>query len=355
MNVDLYIDTLDWSNPTVLDFRYIYYLMKMCQERCVLCGRFSTKLKTTNFYPFGLFNIQQLQYLYAETFYMAYYYFFNPENFKEEFWNNGHPTRLPCYTLKDMCEIADFDFFANPLIPGQPLPYYDKFLLPLKKVLGALKILLVDSGIDIKNTYRYLITDAQMPDTITTGKQKVDFYEDINSLVSQGLKQIRWGYTSRNSLGYTVNIYKYSWTEYENNDDGTTDKKTYSANRWQNLVYSTSEKIDVLKFFPPGVPYDIYLYQHTSFRVGVYPFWSSSYWQPIIKCQSGTIPSNGFLEDIEISLPSTGAELNLDIKSEIPIYEFTDDSDATPMKRAAIGCMYSILMTVDISSKLNYR
>jgi hypothetical protein len=38
-----------------------------------------------------------------------------------------------------MCEIADFDFFSNPFIPGQPLNYYTKFLKPLHDVLASYK------------------------------------------------------------------------------------------------------------------------------------------------------------------------------------------------------------------------
>jgi hypothetical protein len=38
-----------------------------------------------------------------------------------------------------MCEIAEFDFFNNPMTPGQPASYYTKFLLPMKKVLAKFK------------------------------------------------------------------------------------------------------------------------------------------------------------------------------------------------------------------------
>lgn len=50
-----------------------------------------------------------------------------------------------------MCTIANFDFFANPFIPGQPIKYYEKFLKPIHDVLAEFKY--------VWNNYFIYLTD----------------------------------------------------------------------------------------------------------------------------------------------------------------------------------------------------
>lgn len=122
MKLDLDTENLDWGKATVNDFRYIYHLAKMCNERMVYgavphSGVASFVFNFTEFYPFGLFNFNQIKMIYQTMIYLGIAIYFNPNNFDEKYWKRHNNTKLWCYSIKDMCEIADFDFFSNPLLP----------------------------------------------------------------------------------------------------------------------------------------------------------------------------------------------------------------------------------------------
>lgn len=92
-----------------------------------------------NFSPFGPVAFETLLQIYHATLYLGNYVYLNEDIFNEDLFENGLIKRPITFTLKDMCEIAEFDFFRKPFVPGQPLEYYTQFLLPLKKVLTKFK------------------------------------------------------------------------------------------------------------------------------------------------------------------------------------------------------------------------
>lgn len=116
MKIDLDTSNLDWTKASVMDFRYIHHLREMVLERMNFGGAFGF-FNYNDYFPFGLFNFQQILMIYKAMLWMGTSIFFNRNNFDEKYWHNSNNLKLWCYTLKDMCEIAEFDFFANPLIP----------------------------------------------------------------------------------------------------------------------------------------------------------------------------------------------------------------------------------------------
>lgn len=92
-----------------------------------------------NFSPFGPVAFETLLQIYHATLYLGNYAYLNEDIFNEDLFENGLIKRPITFTLKDMGEIGEFDFFRKPFVPGQPLEYYTQFLLPLKKVLSKFK------------------------------------------------------------------------------------------------------------------------------------------------------------------------------------------------------------------------
>lgn len=92
-----------------------------------------------NFSPFGPVAFETLLQIYHATLYLGNYVYLNEDIFNEDLFEKGLIKRPITFTLKDMCNIAEFDFFKKPFVPGQPLEYYTQFLLPLKKVLSKFK------------------------------------------------------------------------------------------------------------------------------------------------------------------------------------------------------------------------
>lgn len=92
-----------------------------------------------NFSPFGPVAFETLLQIYHATLYLGNYAYLNEDIFNEDLFERGLIKRPITFTLKDMGEIGEFDFFRKPFVPGQPLEYYTQFLLPLKKVLSKFK------------------------------------------------------------------------------------------------------------------------------------------------------------------------------------------------------------------------
>lgn len=401
MRLDLDTSNLDWNNPTVLDFRYVYHLAKMCNERISYSGAVGNAanyiFNFTDFYPFGFFNFNQILMLYKTMVYLGVFIYFNPDNFDEKYWHNANNTKLWGYSLKDMCEIGEFDFFSNPLIPGQPLNYYNKFLLPIKKVLAAYKYMWTNmtgaetgtlSDHTIKGRYLNAVTLPQKTVTIDgetktatiNGNERVNFWEDIDNIIDQCKSQqygklyshpdVSISQKSLSPLGYTIALHREQWIW--NGYDGEGDYDLYSADVWSDLVTVWEGVYEFAMIFPSNCQYTIYLYQ-----IGSGPIWSretnsdsflpaynSSPWGRIIERQSGTTNSTGIIKET-ISLPdSDGYKFDVSVKNRIPVSEFyTTKATSTSgnyktnnnklLQKAFVNCKYLPLVVVDVSSKLS--
>lgn len=385
MKLDLDTSNLDWSKATVRDYRYIHHLMLMIHERWTKLGMapsgFPTSatnrivsnaynvvsgiFKMNRYSPGGILSWDQLAAIYHSMIYLGLYVYFNPDNFKEDYYKNGDLRRLPIFDLKDMCRIAEFDFFANPFIPGQPIDYYSQFLLPIKKVLSAYK--LISTNVYLLKRYDYSIGVGPKAGTGSTVDGDVTLLEppykiiddrrrkyegrDLIEFLANGQNHINTlkeyyqcfkdevKYTERYpnrsnphgdtsiaeyygtigpALGYSykVSYTMMKWTDYDRNKD--------SDNR---VVPSIDEGFIITSYaagfgnlyklaypYPAGLPYKVYLY-HTTNAVNWSakqentpsnpdaPRYFNSPWPMIMEVKSGTVPENN--EVIEwIELPS---------------------------------------------------
>jgi hypothetical protein len=132
----LNLNNLDWDRATVLDGRYIQYLYRMLEERLKLMEYKEAYIPCTIFEPFGPFRYEEIQIIYSYTIYLAVKEFLSPYAFEE---NNGY--RRFNFTYTDMERLTGFDFTENPLLPGQLLSFYDKFLKPLYLILQNMNVI----------------------------------------------------------------------------------------------------------------------------------------------------------------------------------------------------------------------
>jgi hypothetical protein len=385
MKLDLDTSNLDWSKATVRDYRYIHHLMLMIHERWTKLGmspsgfptNASNKAITTSYAdvsaifkmnrysPGGILSWDQLAAIYHAMIYLGLYVYFNPDNFKEEYYKDGDLRKLPVFDLKDMCRIADFDFFAHPFIPGQPIDYYSKFLLPIKKVLSAYK--LISTNVYLLKRYNSRISSSAQAGTSSDESGNLTVFEpqyktidgvkrkyegrDLIEFLSNGQNHIdalkdyyqcfkdnirfRERYSSRAEpladtapseyfgstnpvLGYSykVSYTMMKWTDYNRNRDSE-----------DRIVPSIDEGFIISSYavgfgnlyklaypYPAGLPYKVYLY-HTTNAVswsaknsGVpsdpkSPRYFNSPWPMIMEVKSGTVPENN--EVIEwVELPN---------------------------------------------------
>lgn len=376
MKLDLNTSNLDWSKATVRDYRYIHHLMLMINERWLQLGiapsglpsssssdRLPSEKPTsksvsaagTNIFrmnrysPGGLLTWDQLSSIYHAMTYLGLYVYFNPDNFKEENYVKGDLRKLPVFDLKDMCRIAEFDFFAHPFIPGQPIDYYSQFLWPIKKVLSAYKFISSNSYIIKQPTNESTPTPA----TGIAGstyyifpKQtvKVDGVEygllgndKINYLANgqNHLSALREYYECyKNGINFTEK-YKDRYVGYGNSGNTACLGYDYSVQSlyFASNDYNQSEEYHIdsglaitaytvtfgnlfklTSAYPAGLPYTIYLY-HTTYSKRAATWYSEFYnyapvpkyfnspWDMIIKVRDGVVPDN--CEVIEwIELPS---------------------------------------------------
>lgn len=387
MKLDLDTSNLDWSKATVRDYRYIHHLMLMIHERWTKLGmapsgfpsRVSNRtltnsysdisgiFKMNRYSPGGILSWDQLAAIYHAMIYLGLYVYFNPEHFKEEYYKDGDLRRLPVFDLKDMCRIAGFDFFAHPFIPGQPIDYYSQFLLPIKKVLSAYK--LIATNVYLLQRYDPYTTGSlsakagtssttdgdltlfeipyktidgkkrryegkDMIKFLADGKNHIDAVKDYYQCFKDGVnftdrypeRDLPWGDTAPSEytgstapvLGYNykVSYLSMQWTDYNRNKDSE-DRLVPSIDEGfiiSSYAVGFGNLYKVAYPYPAGLPYKVYLY-HTTTKV----YWAAkqlntgsdpggpryfnSPWPMIMEIKSGTVPANN--EVIEwIELPS---------------------------------------------------
>lgn len=387
MKLDLDTSNLDWSNATVRDYRYIHHLMLMIDERWTKLGMspsgFSTRIsnkvitssysdvscifKMNRYSPGGILSWDQLAAIYHAMVYLGLYIYFNPDNFKDEYYKNGDLRKLPVFDLKDMCRIADFDFFAHPFIPGQPIDYYSQFLLPIKKVLSAYKLISTNvyllkrfdpysaTGISAKvgtssaadgdlslfeipyktiDGRKYEYEGRDLIDFLADGQNHIDAVKDYYQCFKDGVR-----FTDRYPERGVPHV-ETTTTEYYGSTApilGYNYKVSYLTERWTNydrnkdsedrVIPSIDEGFAITSYavgfgnlykvaypYPAGLPYKVYLY-HTTTKVAwsgkqlnvpsdpAAPRYFNSPWPMIMEVKSGTVPANN--EVIEwIELPS---------------------------------------------------
>lgn len=116
------------------------------------------------------------------------------------------------YSLLDMCQIADFDFFSNPFIPGQPLDFYEKFLKPLHDVLAA---------------YTKVWTNA-----LKAGKENEVKYIDSLILPPKTVNGTKYTYEGSDRVLYLGNIQNWK-TQLQNKEDPDTTGSEYATLGYQ--------------------------------------------------------------------------------------------------------------------------
>lgn len=373
MKMNLDTSNLDWNNATIRDYRYIHHLVLMIHERWTKLGLASSGLslnttaslkssgtstlpntfKICRFTPGGLLSWDQLSSIYHAMVYLGLYVYFNPDNFKEENYVRGDMRKLPVFDLKDMCRIADFDFFAHPFIPGQPLDYYSQFLNPIRKVLASYKY--------ISSNVYHLNNDAKTARTIGSsqictvgkrssiendilenpkkndndvyqGRDKIDFLADGSNHI-KACKEWYECYKNQESffdtyenrgtvndsiilqnsaiLGYdySVTTFYLPWTNYGNQVNAD-DQVYYSVD--EGLVINSfsvefGNLFKLVSAYPPGIPYTVYLC-HTTYKLFHPESWQvpryyNSPWDNILTIKTGTVPENGEVMEW-IELPS---------------------------------------------------
>lgn len=390
MKLDLDTSNLDWNNATIRDYRYVHHLMLMIHERWTKLGYPASGFPITyvsnglipssysntitpifqmcRYSPGGSVSWNQLAAIYHAMLYLGLYVYFNPDNFKEEYYKDGDLRKLPVFSLKDMCEIADFDFFAHPFIPGQPIDYYSQFLYPIKKVLSAYKQ--ISSNTFAVKHYSYYSSDMNskvgthwsygqryddcmvLPIPRKTvddrkytyeGRDLIDFLSDSKNHLKclkdyyecykngenyQEKYPDRYGDLHGDTcqsdspvLGYNyiVSYSDFRWSNYNQNMDSD-DNIIYSIDSGfviTSYAVSFGNLFKVAFPFPAGIPYKTYLY-HTTASVNWNgknenvpsklndPRYFNSPWPMIIEKGSGTVPANN--EVVEwIELPSWDA------------------------------------------------
>ena len=129
------------------------------------------------------------------------------------------------FSLQDMCEIADFDFFKHPFIPGQPLDYYEIFLKPLHDVLASYKKIWTNVLKALNNKKVLQLRSITLPQYDgpadysgrIQGPDAVKFQGNIQNWLKQMKESNKTYETSQaTSLGYQV-AFQYQtgyWTPY---------------------------------------------------------------------------------------------------------------------------------------------
>ena len=99
---------LDWNNPSIFDFRYIWYLARMVQERSIGIGLIPGEVNYSNSYvdygntdtfsptwnisvfnPNGLLTWEHLQMIYNMTMYLGIYVFYKDGNLSNANYLDG--------------------------------------------------------------------------------------------------------------------------------------------------------------------------------------------------------------------------------------------------------------------------
>ena len=364
MKINFETADLDWNKATVRDYRYIHHLMMMIHERwtklgmspsgyakinsfipCSSLGYGQLAFNLCRYSPGGILTWDQLSSIYHAMLYLGIHAYFNEKNLDEKYWENGDNKKLYYFSLQDMCEIAEFDFFSHPFIPGQPIDYYSQFLFPIKKVLSAYKkvasmhfimpnptysltpfingIYSWDSnpngafvpvptkniiGKDgVERTYRYEGGDlidffSNADNYINKIKEYYNFYKNGGEWKTANPQNVNTN-CPPHLLGYEYTV----TTKYEtSNDYNRSDSYTIAS----GLVFNSYSVIfgnnfKCAELWPAGSTYDIYLCHTTyypknliysSSSENLVPKYFNSPWPMVFKAKTGTVPENNILE-----------------------------------------------------------
>lgn len=287
MKLNLQLTETDWENINYLDPKYIWHLLNMVKERYFQLGlviretsyEVQIRPRLSLFSFFGPISFNEINEIYQAMIYLGNYWYLNEDKFTAETFINGITARPLTFTLKDMCEIADFDFFANPMTPGQPASYYAKFLLPMKKVLTEFKKTITNTayGATEQNYYSYnelmpiRVQDRCFNLSNKVGKEYLKYLRNLNnwtrickSYYDHSLQETSYlpekvSYYYGENLGIQACAY-YVEDVREYYKDGETKREEYSGWRYKEIVFKDREELVFDGYYPSGLSYDIYLY-----------------------------------------------------------------------------------------------
>lgn len=403
MKIDLDTSNLNWNKATINDYRYIHHLMMMAYERWTKLGAFTNGSNYSNFLPFklnryspfGILTWDQLSSIYHAMTYLGTYVYLNEKNLNEKYWKNGDNRKWIFYSLQDMCDIAEFDFFAHPFIPGQPLEYYSQFLLPIKKVLASYKkiatsrfITKYTSAISFSESGKHgafpIPTYTYTDEYGVSRSPTIDGYELINYLADKDnwLKYAKRYYnqlkneeaftnfdgekvgvgTSSPYLGYQYTVTTL-YSLYTNRDGNDGNNRMDHGLVYSSLLVSFGNLFKSITKFIPGTSYKIYLL-HTS-KNSTYPTYLNSPWSNLIEVRNGVVKENGeiveYIELPEIDVPMTLANSEVGkYYSEKKVLNENGFANVTDRKTKAaknerFSAFYKPLIVLDYSSYFNYN
>ena len=288
----LNISNLDWNNATVLEFKYIYALALMVQERTNDIGINTLYLlqETSNYNllrfsideyePCGFFRYKQLYDIYMITIYLGRVVYFNPDTLNNSNFKNGKRIGHFGYSVEDLSEIAHFDFYKNPLVPNQRLTYYDRFLKPLYLVLKEYKKIWINQffakdGIslyvseNLEENARTIKHGIEQP---LVGQDYLDFFSLSHAKNNEDEITCN-NYTAKHDLAVVGGIMKSSYAyidsrgyiKEEDNRQIHDDDYFTNYDGLKFLYYATMPETQIYCTCPllKGVPYQLYLYACT--------------------------------------------------------------------------------------------
>lgn len=391
---------LNWEEANILDYRYINHLTKMITERSVGIGWmpkssvsqawvqsytnvFNFLWTPERFSPGGFITWEQISQIYSMTMFLATYVYMNENNFKEENFVNGDLRRHLGYSIEDLCNIADFDWFSNPCLPGQPIIYYSKFLHPLKKVLSSLKKVWSNRAYTSDRSPVCYGNYSSLPNSFysskngvtVSGKDKYEELKDYDKIIEM-IKETIYGskYSSFKKSTSSGALYSFLTVSYIfgtwDSEYGSEESKYENFDTWFYSFYSVKNTGRFIwnSYFKPGSSYSTYLYSTTSFNNVPYTNSSKSYyhiskWGNIIKCGEGTVPEDGHIRE-SLQLPDWNLPNRNDLPDYIDLSEFflsysrldgTSSSVKPGKKGINVGTCYIPLVIVDYSNSFQYN
>jgi hypothetical protein len=410
MKIDSDTSNLDWNKASINDYRYIHHLMQMAWERWKKLGSIDwsqfnryVPFKFNRYSPFGILTWDQLSSIYHAMTYLGTYVFLNPKNLNAKYWKNGDNRKWAFYSLQDMCDIAEFDFFAHPFIPGQPLDYYSKFLLPIKKVLASYKTIAISRFLTKNNTILLAPSGKTgmfpLPTFTYTSESGTSFIYEIN-----GSERISYLRDEDNWKKYLRRYYNQlkndeTLTNFEGQKVNPTYNKLYGLG-YQYAVYTLyslynktgkyeNGRMDhglcysyvmanfgswyrSLTKYIPGLPYKVYLLHTTNsgshYNTGQYDYGWPSYfdspWDNLIELRSGNVNENGdileYIELPEIDIPMTTSKSTVDEYYSEKLKKGQYSTEVVDRKWGAarterFSAFYVPLIVIDYSSYFQYN
>lgn len=311
---------LDWDSPNILDSRYLMHLISMIQERSfkvgIPCKDLNRALK--NYSPNGILDYNVIKGVYASVLYLATYIYFNPNNLVDASFKNGKFISTFSYSIPQLNEMTGFNFFLHPLIPNQPIHYYNKFLRPLKDVLSNLRFVWFNRFVYGDDTSEKLNANVELPYVTIDGSQKllngpakVTYLRNKDNWINS-LEGARGN--NKDMIGYYFNTYFYSnyWDNYGRDENDT----IFDGWVYDNLtVY---KKVDLKAGnFVKDVPYQLFMYKNCSpqnfsnWSNMYYPYHEQVAWGNFKLLKEGRVPSNGLVE-VTFELPDSNFDLNVE-------------------------------------------